>query len=191
MRLRSLLVGLALSLPAAAGAQVITFSATTTDVAPAPTTYGFTFGTPVPLGTFTSVALDFSAMLTLQFGAAGTVTPAGPGGYILSAYGSLGGGPMMLLGQYGTETCATSTVASCSYSPSGGTTIWFPSPTMLDMLEARVSYTSSGGMQYQFEGRAVLSDAPPPTAVPEPTTVALLATGLLTLGGVAARRRRG
>lgn len=190
MRLRSLLVGLALALPGAADAQVITFAGTTTDVAPGPTSYSFTFGAPVTLGTFTSVALDLSAMLTLQFGFSGSVSPAGPGGYLLSAYGSLGGGPLVLLGQFGTETCTTSTGTSCAYSPSGGTTIWFPTPTMFDYLEANVSYLSSGGMQYHFEGRAVLSDAPPPTAVPEPATVALLGTGLLVLGGLAAGRRR-
>lgn len=193
MRLRSLLVGLALALPASLGAQALSFSGSITNPGVTPQVFAFGFFNPVPLGSFTGVSLDFSAMLFLETAFTGVAAPAGPGGFVLSAYGSLAGGSPFLLGQYGVEPCIATIatpIVNCPYMPTGGVNLAFGSPVMLDMLEARVEFVLDGGTRYDFNGQVALSTAPPPTAIPEPATVALLGTGLLVLGGAAAARRR-
>ncbi|MGZ8415015.1 MAG: PEP-CTERM sorting domain-containing protein [Gemmatirosa sp.] len=163
----------------------ISFGATTTNLGAGPTTFAFLFGTPIVPGLYNTATSSGGVSVTA--GATGSVTVANSGIYpsFISGYGTVGSVPTNLGVDIGTTPCTSTTTTTCTYGPGSATF----APTFYNNMELLLTYTQSGGPGSiaAWSGRVDLLNQ---NVVPEPATVALLATGLLVVGGVARRRMR-
>jgi hypothetical protein len=166
----------------------VAFSGTTANPSLTATTYAFLFGTPIVPDMY---AL---AMASVQFSvtsAAGTTTVANSGTYptYISGYGSMGTTLTNLGVDAGSKDCVASGVAASTTCAAEQTTGSF-APSFYDNLEGLVTYTQDNTLSTAtFTGMVTLDRANQVTVTPEPSTLALLGTGLLVLGGYASRRR--
>jgi hypothetical protein len=172
----------------------INFNLATTALVPGPTFMQFTFGTPIVPALYTNATSSLGGSVTAGIGA-GSATNVGIIPF-LTANGTVAGIPIPpstpgnLGVDIGVGPCTTAvppalpTTVNCPAVPAAGANAF--APTFYDDLDATVTYNQSGVLsQVAFNGRVDLF-----TAVPEPTSVALTITSLLTLAGVARSRRR-
>ena len=169
----------------------VTFGITTTNLVAGPVSYTFVFGTPIVPGVYTTASSSGGVTVTPGTAQNATVATGAVFPSFISGYGTVGSAPTNLGVNLGTTPCtATTATATCNY----GTANNDFAPTFYDNLEAMVAYTQTDiGSVASWSGRVDLLATS--TTIPEPTTVALLATGLAALAGVArrcgpARRRR-
>jgi PEP-CTERM motif. len=166
----------------------ITFGGTTGNPSLTATTYAFIFGTPIVPDMY---SLAISSVQFSATSAQGTTTVSNSGAqptYIVG-YGSHGNTLTNLGVDAGTADCVASGTAASTTCAAEGRTNTF-APTLYDNLEAFVAYTQDNQLSTAtFNGSIRLEQANASTVTPEPSTLALLATGLLVLGGYRARRR--
>lgn len=168
----------------------ITFGATTSNLAPGPTTYSFIFGTPIVPGFYSQATSTGSVSVTS--GQAGSATVGQNGGEeFINAWGS--NGPLLTaLGvDIGTGTCTAGAASNtCEYPPpNGGPASNDFAPIFFDNLEVLLTYTQTDvASQVGWTGRVDLLQAP--SVVPEPATIGLVLTGMVGLLGVGIVRRR-
>jgi hypothetical protein len=166
----------------------VTFTGTTANPSLTATTYAFLFGTPIVPDLYSL------AMASVQFSvtsAAGTTTVANSGTYptYISGYGSVGGTLTNLGVDAGTNDCVASGVAASTTCAAEQKTASF-APAFYDNLEGLVTYTQDNTLSTAtFTGMVTLDQVNEVTVTPEPSTLALLGTGLLALGGCVSRRR--
>ncbi|NUP72140.1 MAG: PEP-CTERM sorting domain-containing protein [Gemmatimonadaceae bacterium] len=166
----------------------ITFGGTTANPSVTATTYAFIFGTPIVPNMYTLAvsSIQFSATSTQ-----GTTTVSNSSSqptYIVG-YGSAGAALTNLGVNAGTSSCVASGTGASTTCAAEGRTNTFP-PAFYDNLEAFVAYTQDNQLSTaSFSGSITLDRAGAVTVTPEPSALALVATGLLVLGGYAARRR--
>lgn len=171
----------------------VNFSVATTTLGAGPTFFQLTFGTFVVPTQYDAATSSLSGSLTNGVGTA-TVTNAGATPFLVGN-GTLAGLPALpnVPGNLGVDVGS----GPCTVGPAAGSTTC-PSvpanaansfaPTTFDGLRATLTYNQSGQLsQASFTGRV---DIFPATTVPEPGTVALLATGLALVAGVGAARRK-
>ncbi len=159
----------------------LTFTLATTNPAPGPVTYQFTFLTPVVPALYSYA----EATLTGSVTGAGSVTNAGGVPMFMTGFGENSGGPISLGVGVGTGPCVAPTV-TCGNATLSNTF----APIMFNTLSATLSYTQSGlGSTASFTGRIDLFETPPTTTVPEPSTYALVAVGIAAVAFVRRRQR--
>lgn len=167
----------------------INFGTTTTNAVPGNVTYAFLFGTPIVPGMYDHATSNGGVSVTS--GAADNATVSSPGVYptYISGYGTLGGAATNLGVDLGTAPCVAAgdgtgtTTTTCNY----GTATSDFAPTLYDNLEALLTYNQNDlGSVASWSGSVTLNTV---NVIPEPTSITLLATGLVALLGVAVRRR--
>lgn len=170
----------------------ITFSASTKNLVPGDVTYAFVFGTPVVPGLYTSASS--SGGLTLSPGALqnATVSPSDIHPTYIAGLGTQGADATNLGVDLGTMPCtATGTATTtCNLGMNSATF----APTFFDNLDAVLAFKQSDlSSAAGFSGRIDLTapGTPPTTTTPEPSALALLAPGVVALGGMWRRKRRG
>jgi len=136
-----------------------------------------------------------SATSTLQLTATSptgttTVTTSDTYPAYLSGYGTLGDELTNLGVDLGTTPCVASGTLGSTTCDEGSAANTF-APTFYDNLEALLTYTQNNPLStVSFNGDVTLNPAVAVTPTPEPATFALVALGLLAIGGTRARRRR-
>jgi hypothetical protein len=166
----------------------VTFSGTTANPSLTATTYAFLFGTPIVPDMYSS------ALASVQFSATsatGTTTVANSSIYptYIAGYGSVGTTLTNLGVDAGSTDCVASGVAASTTCAEEQNASSF-APTFYDNLEALVTYTQDNILSTAtFTGTVTLDRANQVTVTPEPSTLALVGTGLLVLGGYVSRRR--
>lgn len=161
----------------------INFAASTTNLIQGPVTFTFLFGTPIVPGTYNHATNTGSLSLTSANGTATVATSATYPSFI-SGYGTLGGAPTNLGVDLGTATCSTTSTTTCSQ---GSTSSTF-APAFYDGLEPLQTYEQTGlSSMASWSGFVTIDVAT--TTTPEPMSIALLASGLIVIAGVARRRR--
>ena len=167
----------------------LTFTGTTVSPSLTATTYAFMFGTPIVPDMY-SLALS-----SIQFSATsftGTTTVANSTTYptYISGYGSNGAVLTNLGVDAGTKNCVASGAGATTDCAAEQNTSSF-APAFYDNLEALVTYTQDNPLStVKFTGSVTLDQVNAVTTAPEPSTLALVATGLLVLAGGVSRRRR-
>ena len=163
----------------------INFGVTSTNPTGAATTYTFTFGTPITPGLYSSALSSGGVTVTDVSGGTTTVAMMGTTPFI-SSFGS-NNGTLTNLGVDVTGASCTATAAQttqgCTYAQRTSTF----APTFYNNLETTLTYTQTGLGSASWSGGVALNAA---TVTPEPATWALMGTGLLTIGGIARRRRQ-
>ena len=167
----------------------ITFGGTTGNPSLTATTYSFIFGTPIVPDMYSLAVSSVQFSATSVEGTTTVSNSATQPTYIVG-YGSHGSTLTNLGVDAGTADCVASGTAASTTCAAEGRTNTFP-PAFYDNLEAFVAYTQDNQLSTaSFSGSITLDQADAVTVTPEPSTLALLATGLLVLGGYGARRRR-
>jgi hypothetical protein len=166
----------------------ISFSATTFNPSQGATSYSFFFGTAIVPDMYSQ------AMSSVQFSVTspnGTTTVANSGGNpYIAGFGSAGATLTSLGVDAGTTDCVASGVAASTSCAAEGNARTF-APTFFDNLEAVVTYSQDNLLSTAtFNGSITLDQVDAVTVTPEPSALALFATGLLVLGGCVARERR-
>lgn len=158
----------------------LTFSVATTNPTAGAISYQFTFGTPVVPALYSYA----EATLTGSVTGTGSVTNTAGMPVFMTGFGENGGAPTSLGVGVGTGPCVAPTV-TCGNATLSNTF----APITFNILSATLSYTQTGlGSTASFTGRIDLFETPPTTTVPEPSTYALVAFGIVAAG--VARRRR-
>ena len=166
----------------------ISFSGTTANPSLTATTYAFLFGTPIVPDMYSL------ALASVQFSAtsvAGTTTVANSGTYptFISGYGAVGATLTNLGVDVGSRNCVASGLAAsttCAAEQKSGSF----SPTFYTNLEALLTYTQDNTLSTAtFTGMVTLDKVNQVTVTPEPSSLLLLGTGLLAIGGYVSRRR--
>lgn len=171
---------------AAFGALEISFATETLNETATPVTYAFLFGTPTPVGSFTTLTAYGEVEVTSQ-GTAAVMAPGPIFPTFLSAYFDLNTRRTHADADLGTAPCvapadAQPVTAHCSF----GTRTTTFAPIVGNALELLFTYTQSGaGSIVGF----TTAPAAPPTTTPEPTSLTLSLLGLGCLGLLAGRRR--
>ena len=168
----------------------ISFGATTTTLVPGPVTFAFLFGTPVVAGSYTAATSTGGVTVTNGAGGTATVATSLVHPTYISGYGSLAAVPTNLGVDLGTLPCTAGPGVPFTVTTvcgQGLATNTFAA-TPYDNLEALLTYTQTDvAAVASWSGAVTLS-----AIVPEPASLALLATGALVTGmGVAFRRRVG
>jgi hypothetical protein len=165
----------------------ITFDLTTENLVAGSQDYSLLFGTPVIPGAYRFAGATLTGSIAPgQNG--GTVTNTTGTTAFLSGYGTLGVAATNLAIDLGTGPCtATNLTVPCGVGARSNTF----APTQYDNLEAILNYTQTGvGSTASFSGRIDLLNVPPATTVPEPSTYALMASGLVAVAFVSRRRKQ-
>lgn len=167
----------------------ITFGVTTTNLSTAPVTFSFLFGIPVVPGLYTSSTSTGGVSVTN--GARGTSSVSTSGIYptYISGYGLVGLAPTNLGVDLGTATCTASGAPfTVTTTCAQGTTLNSYAPTFYDGMQALLTYTQTDlGSVASWSGAVTLNSQ----VVPEPATVVLFGVGVVAMGLVGVRRRRG
>ncbi len=156
----------------------INFGMTTTGAG----TYTFAFYTPITPGQYTSALASGGLSVTDVSGNGTTVAQSGANPFI-AAFGSSGN----VLTNLGTNI----TGGACTVSAAGTQTCNYGTaknsfqPAFYDNLEARLTYTQTGVGTASWSGGVSIAAS----TVPEPSTWALVGTGVVALAGMARRRR--
>ena len=178
-----LLLTTILAVPAISQAAMINLAVNVTQIVPGPTTYSFTFFSPVPAGSYSYASSV--AELTLTPGASGEATVNVGGLYptYLSGYGTVGAVETNLGVDLGIAPCvALRGPVTCQFPLVSNTF----APTVYDGLQALLTFEVTGAGALASWTATVTLEETPPASAPEPATALLLATGLI----VAARARR-
>lgn len=165
----------------------ITFGASTSNLTAGPTAYTFYFGTAITPGFYGRASSTGSVSVTRGEGDA--TVAQNDGEEFINGFGTDGSTLIPLGVDIGTGTCTAGAASNtCEYPPpDGGPRFSTFAPVFLDNLEATLTYTQSGtASQVGFTGRVEVYE----TVIPEPATVGLLFTGLVTLAGVGFARRK-
>jgi hypothetical protein len=166
----------------------ISFGTTTTNLIAGPVTYAFLFGTPIVPGFYARATS--TGGVTVTNGASGTATVDNSAVYptYISGYGTLGGATVLNLGvDLGTDPCTAGpgTPFTVTETCNQGTTSSTFAPVFLDDLEALLTYTQTDvGSVASWSGAVTLN-----SVIPEPASVALVATGLVLVAGAVRRRQ--
>jgi hypothetical protein len=154
----------------------------TQHLAPVPLTYDWLFGLPITPDLYDEARSEVEVAMVPGIGAATVSTGLYP--TYISGYSNLFATNHGV--DLGTTTCTAGVNSPCDY---GVATNTFP-PTLYADLEARFSYTQDGLLGIaSWAGRVDLISS---AAVPEPSSVLLVLSGVLVIAGAsAARRRRG
>lgn len=166
----------------------VTFSGTTANPSLTATTYAFLFGTAIVPDMYSLAVASVQFSVT---SAAGTTTVANSDTYptYIAGYGSLGAALTNLGVDAGTQDCVVSGVAASTTCAAEQRSSSF-APASYDNLEALVTYTQDNTLSTaSFTGSVTLDQVNEVTVTPEPSSLALFATGLLVLGGYVSRRR--
>ena len=169
----------------------ISFSGSSSNLTPGPTDYTFYFGTPIAPGLYDAASSTASVSVTSGDLGSSTIAQNGSAPFV-TARGSDGPTLLPIGVDIGTGTCTAGAASNtCRYPPpSGGPATSSFAPVFLDNLEVTLSYTQTdAGSQAAWSGRVDVFRASV-SSVPEPGTVALVATGLLAVAGIGASRRR-
>ena len=165
----------------------ITFGGTTVSPSTTTTTYAFLFGTPIVPDMYTL------AMSSVQFTATspqGTTTVSNSATYptYVSGYGTVGLAATNLGVDAGVNDCVVPGPAGptpCAVEQNASSF----APTFYDNLEALVTYTQDNPLSLVTFNGSVTLEQGDVTVTPEPSTLALVGSGLLVLGGFVSRRR--
>lgn len=183
IRASLVLVGLLL-FPSVSHASSINFAFTVTNVTTAPTTYAISFSTPVLPDFYTyATSVGQVTVTPSQSGDPGVVQVGSIYPTYISGYGTMNGVATNLGVDLGTAPCSASTgvPVTCQFPLVSNTF----SPTFYNGLEALITFQMTGiGTTAVFSGTVTLEES----AVPEPASLVLLGTGVLTTLGI--RRRR-
>jgi hypothetical protein len=170
----------------------VSFSGSSSNLTPGPTAYSFYFGTPIAPGFYESASSTASVSLTSGDQGSATIGQDGAAPFV-TVQGSDGATLIPLGVDVGTGTCTAGLASNtCKYPPPNGgpATGAFGAPVFLDNLEVTLAYTQTDvNSQAAWSGRADVFRVTV-SSVPEPGTVALVATGLLAVAGIGAGRRR-
>lgn len=164
----------------------ITFGATTTNLVPGATTFGFLFGTPIVPGFYSSASSTGGVTVTNGTGpAAVTTVDNGLVPVYITGLGSLGLAQTDLGVGLGTGPCVAGP-GPVSNTCNQGTAAHSFAPGFFDNLEAVLSYTQDNVASVaSWSGRIDLNAAP----VPEPSSLMLLGASLLVGAGFIRRRK--
>jgi hypothetical protein len=166
----------------------ISFSGTTFNPSPTATSYSFFFGTAIVPDMYSQAIASVQFSVTSPTGT--TTVATSDGNPYIAGYGSSGATVTSLGVDTGNNDCVASGVAASTTCAAEQRTRSF-TPTSFDNLEAVVTYSQDNPLSTAtFNGSIALDRVDAVTVTPEPSSLALLATGLLVLGGCVARERR-
>lgn len=167
------------------GDPFVNFGATTTNVGPGAITYAFLFGMPIVPAMYSSARSSVGVSVTSGANGSGSVMPGSIYPTFVSGYGTLGAAATNLGVDLGTAPCTVTGAGAthtCDYGMASNTF----APTTYDNLEALLTYSQADMTSVSsWSGAVTLSVS----TVPEPTSMALLATGLVAMIGSSVRRR--
>jgi hypothetical protein len=182
----SLLLTTFLAVPAISQAAFINFGAGVTQIVPGPTTYSFVFGTPIPPALYSYATAVAEVTLTPGSTGEATLEVSAVHPTYLSGYGMDGAVATNLGVDLGSTPCvALRDPVTCQFALVSNTF----APTFYDGLQALLTFQVTGdGAIVNWTGSVTLENSPPANA-PEPTVLALLATGMVVASRARRRRR--